>query len=219
MKNPAARANLLGKKKVIKTIAKKPAKAQRVARDPARDKRSNSRLLHVAVEVGNRETKQKKSHKDGSKRISVALLPRKSEASAGPRGGPRGAKALTQVLQDRLKPGSDAVADEWPSTPIAVEAAGSNMLGTVVHQKNFRNPQTSYHSNDAESEVSRPKHFLRMKYGFVRMANAKSPAAKDGVLAGKIAEYVFYTNVGREMSDIMRAFRHWGGVRGGVCGW
>ena len=64
------------------------------------------------------------------------------------------------------------------------------MLGTVVHKTDFRNPETGYHSNNAESEVSRLKHFLLMKYGFVRMLNAKSPAAKDALLAGTIAGYV-----------------------------
>ena len=111
------------------------------------------------------------------------------------------------------------MADEWKDTPVAVSNAGSTMLGTVAHCKSFRNPVTGYNSNDAEPEVARVKLFLRSKYGFVRSSNSKTPAAKDAVLAGNIAEYVFYTNVGREMSHVMKAFRHKGGVTGRVCGW
>ena len=44
-------------------------------------------------------------------------------------------------------------------------------------------------------------------------------ASKDAALMGNIAEYVLCTNVGREMRDIMKAFRHAGGVTGRVCGW
>ena len=50
------------------------------------DKRSNSRWLWGAVEVG-AAGGEKKSHKKGNKRIALTLLPRKGEAIKGkPRG-------------------------------------------------------------------------------------------------------------------------------------
>ena len=128
-------------------------------------------------------------------------------------------KALTEIFQERVRLGSKVVCDEWKATPVAVKSSGSDILGTVVRERTFRNPMTGYHSNDAESEVARLKFFLRSKYGRVRATNARSPTAKDAALQLNIAEYVFYTNVGRHMSDIMKAFRHTGGVTGPVCGW
>ena len=89
--------------------------------------------------------------------------------------------------------------------------AGSNLRGTVNHSKNWRNPETGYHSNDIESEFARFKLFLRTKYDWVRATNNKNPVLKDLALERKMAEYVFYTNVGRTMAHVMEAFRYSGG--------
>ena len=55
---------------------------------------------------------------------------------------------------------------------------------------------------------------MRVKYDFVRMNNSKDKARKDRALELKLAEYVFYTNVGREMRHIMMAFAYSGNVSG-----
>ena len=110
-----------------------------------------------------------------------------------------------------MKKDSGVVSDEWTATPPAVCAAGSKMMGSVNHSKNWRNPATGYHSNDAESEFARFKLFLRVKYDWVRATNARDTDSTDLATDRKLAEYVFYTNVGRKMEDIMQALRYRGG--------
>ena len=185
-----------------RTIKKRPG--AKVVRNPSADKRSNSRWIWGAVEVG-LQGGAKKTHKDGSKRICLQFLPRKADA---PRGRPRGKQSLLNVMSKRLKEGSGVVADEWTSTPGAVEAAGSSMEGTVNHSTNWRNPATGVHSNDIESEFARFKLFLRVKYDYARNSNASSSEGKDLAMEHKLAEYVFYTNVGQTMDAIMAAFKY-----------
>jgi len=131
-----------------------------------------------------------------------------------PEGKPRGKESLLAVMKEHLLETSLFVADDWSATPGAVEAAGSTMKGTVNHTDNWRDPQTGIHSNDAESEFARFKLFLRTKYDYVRPTNAKYKPSKDRALELKIGEYVFYTNVGREMRHVMAAFAHYGNVSG-----
>ena len=54
------------------------------------------------------------------------------------------------------------------------------------------------------------KLFIRVKYDYVRATNNRSSALKDLSLEYKLGEYVFYTNVGRSIEKVMKAFRHWG---------
>ena len=90
----------------------------------------------------------------------------------------------------------------------AVRGAGSVMEGSVNHSQNWRNPVTGHHSNDVESEFARFKLFLRVKYDYVRTSNAKDTAVKDRNMELKLAEYIFYTNVGSKMEHVMNAFRY-----------
>ena len=197
-------------KRPAKVVMKKPAGpgGKKIVRNPAKDKRSKSRWILALVECG-KLGGAKKSHKDHTKRISMSLLPRKSDA---PRTGPRGKESLLKTMRERLKTESLYVSDEWASTPGAVEAAGSSMLGTCNHSKSWRNPITGIHSNDAESEFARFKLFVRVKYDYMRATNATDPMKKDRAMELKLAEYVFYTNVGREMRHIMAAFAFAGNV-------
>ena len=80
------------------------------------------------------------------------------------------------------------------------------------YSKGSRNPDTGVHSNDAESEFARFKLFVRVKYGYMRATNATDKVKKDRALELKLAEYVFYTNVGRDMQHIMAAFAYSGQV-------
>ena len=168
------------------------------------DKRSNSQWQWMGVEIGTKSG-EKKSHKLGNKRVTIGLLPRREDA---PHGKPRGKVALTRMFTKRVNPGNKVVADEWTATPPAVAAAKSKVVGSVSHRKGFRNPVTGYHSNDAESEVGRYKFFLKKKNGWIRSSNAGTKRKKDVHLERHIAEYMFYTNVGREMTDIMAAYKH-----------
>ena len=68
--------------------------------------------------------------------------------------------------------------------------------------------------NEAESEVGRYKEFIKVKYSWVRTSNGSSNDAKDVHLQRHIAEYMFYTNVGRGIGDIMKAYRHASGIKG-----
>jgi hypothetical protein len=95
-----------------------------------------------------------------------------------------------------------------------VRAAHASGPGSVSHRRGFRNPKTGYHSNDAESEVGRFKEFIKVKYSWVRTSNATTDAKKDVQPQRRIAEYMFYTNVGRSMDDIMKAYRHTSGIKG-----
>ena len=192
-------------------VAKRPSGAtgKKKVRNPRKDKRANSRWLWAAVECGEKRG-IKKSHTDGTKRVAMALLPRKVDA---PQGMPRGAVSLTQIMAKHIKPGSRLVADEWTATPKAARNNNLPMEGTVNHSNNWRNPSTGVHSNDAESEFARLKLFLKCKYSYVRSSNNKNALKKDRTLELNIAEYLFYTNVGRDMSSIMKALRHYWGIQ------
>ena len=91
------------------------------------------------------------------------------------------------------------------------------MKGTVNHSDNWRDPITGVHSNDAESKFARFKLFVRVKYDYVLATNVKSKSGKDRALELKLGEYVFYTNVGRDMAHVMSALAYAGDVDG--AGW
>ena len=82
------------------------------------------------------------------------------------------------------------------------------MEGTVNHSQSWRNPETGVHSNDAESEFARFKLFVRVKYDYMRNSNASSEKLKGLAMERKLAEYVFYTHVGRSMKAVMSAFEY-----------
>ena len=196
------------------TVMKKPATAPTrfykgvVGTD--KDKRSNTRWAWIGVEVAGAD-KVKKSHKLGNKRVTIGLLPRKADAV---RGKPRGEESLQKQFEERVRPGSHVVCDEWKSTPKAAAAGKSKVVGSVAHRSGFRNRKTGYHSNDAESEVGRFKLFMKVRNSYVRTTNATTEGAKDVHLQRVIAEYMFYTNVGRSTEDIMKAYRHAAGIKG-----
>ena len=208
-----ATAKTCMKKRAKKTGQKKRTRYYKPKAGTQDDKRK-SRWLWAAVECGSKST-GKKSHKLGNKRISMGLLPRAADA---PDGKPRGTKSLTPVLRERVAKGSAIVADKWLATEAAAKKANLKVKGTVNHNKGFRNPVTGVHTNDVESEFARLKLFLRSKFGYVRSSNSTDVARKDEVLLLNVAEYVFYTNVGRDMASIMSAFRHAGGVSGKPIG-
>ena len=80
--------------------------------------------------------------------------------------------------------------------------------GQVNHTDTYRNPDTGVHSNDIESEFSRLKNFIKHKFTHVRASNHTDEASKRRLLVMHLMEYVFYTNVGSKMADIMLAIKH-----------
>ena len=46
--------------------------------------------------------------------------------------------------------------------------------------------------------------------------DALDHSEKDEALKRKLAEYLFYTNIGNDMASIMKAFRYVGGVKGKI---
>ena len=111
-------------------------------------------------------------------------------------------------MEKCIKPGSKLVADKWKATVAAARIAGVAMEGAVNHTENWRDPDTGTHSNDAESEFARLRLFLKSKFGKVRASSNTDPGKKDDMFELHLAEYMFYTNVGRSMSAIMKAFKH-----------
>ncbi len=73
-----------------------------------------------------------------------------------------------------------------------------------MHQKWFRDPTTGFHPNDAESGISRLKGWIRKRYGSIR-GHAGPGGEVDQNLASKIDEFMFLSNIGSSMDDIMAA--------------
>ena len=62
----------------------------------------------------------------------------------------------------------------------------------MVHDDQWRDAETGWHSNDIESEFNRLKHWSRARNGILRITELDS----------------FYINGGNEMDAIMKAFRY-----------
>ena len=84
------------------------------------------------------------------------------------------------------------------------------------HSKCFRNRVAGFHSNDIESEFNRLRRWLRQRYGQLKL-NAQAPGPNNAEAQEfddlDLYEYMFYSNVGKDMSNIMAAFSHYNGGR------
>ena len=199
---------LSSRRGVCKTAAKRPAggSARRTPfwKKPAAETRGLSRWVWGAVEVG-RQGGPRRTHALGNKRVTLALLP---EAESAIEHKPRGKYTLAQVLYERLGRESLGVADMWPSTAAASSMSGRELLGQVNHTYTFRDDVTGIHTNDIESEWNRLKTWYEKKYYRLRGSRACGEQQQRVVLELHLYEYMYYTNVGRSMADIMMAFRH-----------
>ena len=129
-----------------------------------------------------------------------------------PRGAkPRGWKELKKVIKQHVKKKSEIVKDGWkPSTKAVTELQnelGLKLLPGKVHQKWFRDPTTGLHSNDAESEISKLKGWMRKRYGSIR-GRAGPEDEVDHNLASKVDEYMFLNNIGSSMDNVMEALHY-----------
>ena len=187
------------------TVWKRPAAA--VLKKPACCKRpaaNENRWIWGAVEVGERG-QTPKSHAQGDKRVYLSMLP---HVATAPDQKPRGIRSLAAKMNDAIHDGSWLVSDEWPSTASASSSAGLDMLGQVSHVTTFREQDSGVHSNDIESDFARFKPWMRTKFASMRVGNQRTEDAKRAHLARKLVEYVFYTSVGSNMTDVMLAVQH-----------
>ena len=198
----------IGAKRPCKTLWKPKAKAFPKAKaGSSKDKRSNksTQWLWLAVQTG-KDGQQPRSHKDGSKKVAMDVLP---DASQAPKGKPRGEESLTTVFKSKLRKGTKVTADGWKSTTKVAKKL-KMPIKTVNHNKEFRAADGT-HTHDAESEVAKFKLWSRGKWSKVRTLNSKSSEKKQKVLKSHVDEYVAQSNLGihmkLKMSDLMEAFR------------
>ena len=104
---------------------------------------------------------------------------------------PRGLQEISDTLATRIKKGTFLVHDGWTSTDSAIERLGYSHAPPVVHEKEYRDTSTGYHTNDAESENSRFRAFGWRRYGRLQLN-------KD-----ELDEYIFYVNVGQDVKSVL----------------
>ncbi|CAE7258973.1 unnamed protein product [Symbiodinium sp. CCMP2592] len=175
---------------VMKTILKKPAAVRPPAKrlkKTAANLKTNGAWLWLAVAVG--KNKEIYTHDNGKKRITYRLLPSRKKAI---KNKPRGFEEIQNTVEKHVAKGSYLVFDGWTATKKAVEALGYDYAPPVKHEKCFRDPATGFHTNDAESENGRLKKWSRRRYGKLSL----------DIL--EMDEYVFYVNVGTDMSSILK---------------
>ena len=106
----------------------------------------------------------------------------------------RGFREIKETLSQRVHKGSSLVFDGWPATAKAAKAIGyKNVAPPVVHERHWRDPETGWHTNDVESENNRIKRWSRKRYGRLLITSSD------------MDEYIYYTNVGRDIVSVMRA--------------
>ncbi len=121
---------------------------------------------------------------------------------------------MEKVFEEHVLEKSYLIFDGWPASAAAADAMDLDHGPPVNHSENWRDPNTGLHINDAESENARLKKWCRGKYGLVRV-NKDGPtsntADEDDArgtehLQRLVSEYLFWTNKGRAMEDVMDAF-------------
>ena len=154
------------------------------------DKRHSARWIWVGVQRGD-SRKRLLSHEDSSKKVVLHPVPTSAQAIGGK---PRGAQQLAQIMGAHLHPGTTVVSDGWRGTKGACKML-KVAHKTVDHRSTFRSEE-GFHSNDAESEISRFRRWLRAKYG----SNWSGPKGEHSErLRGILAEYQILTNSGEQM--------------------
>lgn len=211
LKKPTAATTVRSPTATMKNNASRTP-GSRITRKPAAA--TDLCWLWGGVAVGS-EDKGRRTRSAGTKRVCLSVLPGVEEA---PQKKPRGGQTLTAYFQRHIEADSDIVSDKWPSTPNAARSAGLRVRGQVNHSAGFRNSRTGFHTNDMEAEWSRFKTWYRQKFTHMRLSNATTEQAKRRKLQRHVHEYVYYSNVGRTMADVMLAFVHANGKRYPVAG-
>ena len=192
MKRPTKQLNTPMKSK----LKKKPAGNTKTKNKKELDKRSDGRWLWAAVTVGHGRTRY--THGNKEKKIAWRILPMSTMAVDGK---PRGQKELEFTFEQHLVKGSKLVFDGWKSSAAAAASLGFEYAPPVVHDLNWRDAATGWHSNDIESEFNRLKLWNRRRHGHMR------------ITAMDMHEYSFLMNAGSEISDVLRGMAVGSGSR------
>ena len=113
-------------------------------------------------------------------------MPRKSEVI---RNKPRGLDEIRDTLKARNRPKTVLVYDGWKSKNNAAELHGYRHPSAVIHDREYRDSTTGFHTSDAESENNRLK---RYRYG------------QQILSVNELDEYIFYINIGSGMDNVMQ---------------
>ena len=105
---------------------------------------------------------------------------------------PRGKEEIKKAMVEHIKKGSKLVLDGWTSSLVGAEEANFQHVPPVVHEVNWRDVETGWHSNDIESEFNRFKHSSRVRYGVLSVTELD------------LHGYSFYVNGGDEVADVMK---------------
>jgi len=172
------------------TIKKKPA-AKAANKKPAANLKNAGRWLWLAIAVGKGD--EVYTHENHKKKVAFRLLPRASEAQEGK---PRGLKEIKDTLQGAVRKKSILVYDGWTSTDAAVKELGYRHPPAIKHEDGWRDTETGFHTNDAESENNRVKGWSRHRYGRLSITELD------------MQEYVFYVNGGSDISLVMKGLAY-----------
>ena len=109
-------------------------------------------------------------------------------------GKPKGAQELAGVMGGHIRPETMVISDGWRRTK---GACGKLKVShkTAEHRDTFLSDE-GYHSNDAASEISRFRRWVRAKYGSC-WTGAKGEHGQR--LQGILAEYQLFSNHGSQM--------------------
>jgi hypothetical protein len=144
-RKPAARKRPAGLKNAKKHVLKRPAAN-------SSDRRSNGRWLWLGVLVGNK--KNVYTHSNQKKQVTFRMMPKKDDAKSH---RPRGLLEMKDTLEMRLNRNAFLVYDGWKATDSAANQLGYRHANPVKHNVTYRDAETGFHTNDAESENNRLK--------------------------------------------------------------
>ena len=194
-KKPASRKIT---KKPASSVMKKPSSRLPPAKRPKiKNLKASGLWLWLGVCVG--EKKKVFTHKNRLKKITYRLMP---SARRAVKGKPRGFDEIQATVQSKVAKGSFLIFDGWLATEKAVKSLGYRYAPPVKHEKHFRDPNTGFHTNDAESENSRLKRWSRQRYGKLQLNEHE------------LDEYVFYVNVATSAHGVLHGLAM---SNGGVC--
>ena len=144
--------------------------------------------MWMAVEVGCR--KQVYTHGNKLKKVSFRTLPKKDDAIYK---RPHGLYEIKNTIYKHTSKKTFLIYDGWLSTEAAAERLGYMRAPPGNHSIAWRDSRTGFHTNGVESENQRLKAKMRRRYGQLWAEE------------GDVYEYVFYTNKGTTMWDVMNS--------------
>ncbi|CAK0890851.1 unnamed protein product [Prorocentrum cordatum] len=109
----------------------------------------------------------------------------------------RAGRNRQETVQSRARMGAMVVYDGWTSTDAAVQELGYERPPPVRHEGNARrDKETGFHTNDAESENSRLKAWIRSRHG------------KLNIAPGDVDECIYYISMGSGVGKFLDGLAH-----------